>query len=192
MRKSQCSNKLKPKPNHPRMESNMVTVAEQIAENSAGVGFRGLDFDRMEPGPAYEMNAFWRHMGTRIAGSAVSTDFQLVEQSDDSSTTRPTRAAESFHQLASQWYREAGMHSSIEDMAMHPAYQQIIGMGASVIPLILDELSRRPHHWFWALNAISRQNPIPSEHYGKVRRMAADWIEWGRRRGYIREHSYFR
>ena len=68
---------------------------------------------------------------------------------------------------------------------MHPAYQQIIGMGEEALPLILEELSRRPGHWFWALKAITGEDPVPAEHAGEVPEMTRAWLEWGRQHDYI-------
>jgi hypothetical protein len=70
-------------------------------------------------------------------------------------------------------------------MAMLRPYQQIIGMGLPAVPLILDELQRAPDQWFWALEAITAENPVPPEAAGKVRLMAQAWIEWGKQRGLI-------
>ena len=92
---------------------------------------------------------------------------------------------EEFSLLADRWRRETGMLSSISRKAMHPAYQRIIGMGAGAIVPILQELQVRSDHWFWALNAITGENPVPEESAGNLRQMADAWIAWGRRRGYI-------
>ncbi|MHC5730400.1 MAG: hypothetical protein ACYTXY_41090, partial [Nostoc sp.] len=69
-------------------------------------------------------------------------------------------------------------------ISMHPAYQRIIGMGQPVVPLIMRELEREPDHWFWALNAITRVNPVKSEQRGRLQQMAQAWIEWGKANGY--------
>jgi len=39
----------------------------------------------------------------------------------------------------------------------------MIGLGWPVVPLILEELNREPNQWFWALEAITEQNPVPPE-----------------------------
>jgi hypothetical protein len=91
---------------------------------------------------------------------------------------------ETFFGLAEQWRRETGLLSLVQKMVMHPAYQRIIGMGQPVVPLILRDLEQEPDHWFWALQAITGENPVPSEARGDLDRMAAAWIEWGRDRGY--------
>src|SRR5438128_812981 len=90
-----------------------------------------------------------------------------------------------FHELADAWRRERGPTSSVEHMAMQPAYRRIIRLGQPAIPLILDELNRRPDHWFWALRAISGENPVPHEHAGNLRLMAEYWLNWGSKHGYI-------
>jgi hypothetical protein len=89
-----------------------------------------------------------------------------------------------FLDLVATWKRERGPHSSSSRLAEHPAYQQIIGMGPEVIPLLLRELEREPDHWFRALHALTGANPVPPESRGNVREMAAAWLRWGREQGY--------
>ena len=90
-----------------------------------------------------------------------------------------------FQILATQWREENALTSSVAEMAMHPAYQQIIGLGPAAIPLILKELEREPDHWFWALRSITGENPVLPEDAGRMQKMVASWLEWGRLRGYI-------
>ena len=66
---------------------------------------------------------------------------------------------------------------------MHPAYQRIIGLGPSAIPLILRELQRQPGHWHWALQALTGEDPA---HPGDtVTQTAQAWLQWGKERHYI-------
>ena len=95
-------------------------------------------------------------------------------------------APDGFADLAETWRRETAVISSSTEIAMHPAYQQIIGMGWAVVPLILQELRREPDHWFWALEAITGEDHVPPEAAGKVRAMAQAWVDWGIRRGLLK------
>lgn len=90
-----------------------------------------------------------------------------------------------FRALADRWYAETEAISSVSQMAMHPAYQEVIGMGCAVVPLLLQELRQQPQHWFWALRAITGDDPIRPEQRGKVREMTAAWLQWGQEHGYI-------
>ncbi len=90
-----------------------------------------------------------------------------------------------FHELADTWRRETGYMSSAQDMAMHPAYQRIMGMGQPAIALILKELEAKPDHWFWALRSLTGENPVLAEHIGNVKLMAQDWLSWGYKHGYV-------
>jgi len=70
-------------------------------------------------------------------------------------------------------------------LASHHAYQRIIGMGDQAIPLLLRELQREVDLWFWALEAITGEDPVRAEHRGNIDEMARDWIIWGKERGYL-------
>lgn len=101
------------------------------------------------------------------------------------STSSATSVEERFRRLAAEWKEQARYLSNSMRMAMLTPYQRIIGMGMPVVPLILEELRREPHHWFWALEAITEQNPVPAEALGKTQEMADAWVEWGKRQGLI-------
>lgn len=90
-----------------------------------------------------------------------------------------------FFTLKSQWEKETAVVSSVTQMAMHPSYQQIIGMGPAAIPLILNEMAVKPGHWFWALKSISGEDPVPPENRGRVREMTEAWLHWGREQNYL-------
>lgn len=86
-----------------------------------------------------------------------------------------------FRRLAGQWLRETEHVSSIKKACMHPAYQRIIGMGPAVVPYLLRELEQNPDHWFWALNAITEEDPVRAEDSLDGAKMA--WLQWGRENG---------
>ena len=90
-----------------------------------------------------------------------------------------------FQALASKWMIETRFMSSTTDIAMHPAYQAIIGMGSEALPLILEALQEKADQWFWALKAISQHDPVLPEHRGDVTRMREAWLQWGRQRGLL-------
>ncbi len=93
--------------------------------------------------------------------------------------------ASKFHSLTSTWRRETALQSSVTAIAMHPAYQQIIGLGERALPLIFQELRHEPDHWFWALQAITGENPVPDDHAGDLEAMANDWLSWANIHQYL-------
>jgi hypothetical protein len=58
-------------------------------------------------------------------------------------------------------------------------------MGPAAVPLILRELERQPDHWFWALTAITGEDPVRPEDAGNIERMAQAWLALGQEQGYI-------
>ncbi len=92
-----------------------------------------------------------------------------------------------FQTLAAKWRSQRGAMSSITEAALCPAYQSIIGMGALAVPFILAELKaekNEPDQWFWALKAITGDDPVRGEDRGDFAAMAKAWLLWGRRNGY--------
>jgi len=98
--------------------------------------------------------------------------------------TIPAALRERFDALVARWKQERGPHSSSARLTSHPAYQEIIDLGAAVIPLLLQELEREPDHWFVALHTLTGVNPAPESTKGKVREMAGAWLRWAHDNGY--------
>ena len=90
-----------------------------------------------------------------------------------------------FRLLADQWHEETGHLSSPQQIAMHFAYQRIIGKGPQVLPLIFEDLEARGGQWYWALRAITGENPVHEDHAGKVGLMKKDWLTWARNHGFV-------
>jgi hypothetical protein len=98
--------------------------------------------------------------------------------------TTPSRDTELlFEQLADQWEMDAELSSRSSDAVRHTAYQQIIGIGPSALPLLLARLRDNPGHWFWALAAIAREDPAEgTSSFDEAREV---WLDWGRKRNLI-------
>lgn len=105
------------------------------------------------------------------------------------STTSSAAIARRFHSLANTWKEETRYLSSVHDMVLHPAYQQIIGIGKESLPFLFDELKRQPDHWFWALHAITGEDPVPPQEKGNLEAMARRWLRWGVENGWIRNEQ---
>lgn len=99
------------------------------------------------------------------------------------SAASPADTQARFHRLAAEWKEESRFLSNTAQMALLRPYQAIIGMGMPAVPYLLEELNREPDQWFWALEAITEENPVSPNDAGNVRQMAKAWIEWGRQRG---------
>lgn len=89
-----------------------------------------------------------------------------------------------FNSLADRWERETSSLSSPARKAAHPAYQEIIKMGPSAVPLILNRMKSKGGHWFWALSKLTGESPIPRESHGRISEVRKAWLQWGRERGH--------
>jgi hypothetical protein len=88
-----------------------------------------------------------------------------------------------FRRLADEWKSQAEFLSSPTAVAALPAYQAIIAMGPTAIPLIPDESRREPDHWFVGLERITGEGPVPEDSRGNLDLMAQAWLRWGRSHG---------
>lgn len=93
--------------------------------------------------------------------------------------------AEKFAEYMKEWKQESAKYSVVSKMVSLPSYLKIIGLGDAAIPLILKELAREPDYWFPALRALTGgENPVQPGDQGKLDRLAAAWVNWGRSHGY--------
>jgi hypothetical protein len=93
---------------------------------------------------------------------------------------------ERFRSLAQQWRNETQWLSSTTEIAMNPAYQAIIGMGEEALPMILEDLRQNSGHWYWALKAISNEDPVVPGDRGSIKKMKGAWLHWGETKGLVR------
>jgi hypothetical protein len=50
---------------------------------------------------------------------------------------------------------------------------------------ILRELKDEPSEWFWALRALTGEDPTTEEMTGNREKLAEAWLNWGKENGYI-------
>jgi hypothetical protein len=89
-----------------------------------------------------------------------------------------------FQTLLDEWRRDTAFSSSASEICEHPAYQQIIAMGATAVPLLLREVERGTGHLHEALALITGEDPVPEDDAGDEEAMAAAWLAWGRAHGH--------
>jgi hypothetical protein len=92
---------------------------------------------------------------------------------------------ERFEALAQEWLNDTRFTSSTHQMVIHPAYQQIIGLGRPALPLLIRHLDDKPQRWFWALRCIAGEDP--SEDAESLDDAIAAWRHWALERGYTVE-----
>ena len=90
-----------------------------------------------------------------------------------------------FTELADRWETDTFFMSNSGLAVKHPAHREIISMGESVVPLILERMRREKGHWFFALHAITGANPVNPADRGKIVAMQQAWLQWGEVNGYV-------
>lgn len=133
--------------------------------------------------------------GSLLAVSALGASPQAIELQrqlgsvhtsfQSAASARRDRRKERFERLSRRWRSDTRWLSSSTEIAMHPAYQAIIGMGAEALPFILEDLRMNAGHRYWALKAIADEDPVAPHDRGTIGRMKAAWLNWGRQKGII-------
>jgi hypothetical protein len=90
-----------------------------------------------------------------------------------------------FQTLADELRKDTAHLSSVTKQVMHPSYQRIIGLGPAVLPILFEQVRRQSGYWFWALNAITGEDPVPPEDLGDVPKMSEAWLNWAKQHGLI-------
>jgi hypothetical protein len=76
------------------------------------------------------------------------------------------------------WKTETMFSSNSSEITNNSAYRSIIGLGKDIIPFIIEDLKQSENHWFYALELLTGENPIKSEHRGIINLMKSDWLNW--------------
>ena len=114
------------------------------------------------------------------------TKVEAIANHFNASVVRQNGIRQRFYLLSTQWKEDTKYLSSMNEMVLHSAYQQIVGMGPSAISLILMELTRDPDYWFEALKAITGVDPVVENDMGNLSKMVESWLDWGKVNGYIK------
>ena len=83
-----------------------------------------------------------------------------------------------FDMWRNQWLDETKYNSNISSSMQHPLYSKILSLGDIIVPFLIMDLRENKTHWFYALTALTGENPILKEHSGQVDNMIADWVKW--------------
>lgn len=73
-----------------------------------------------------------------------------------------------------------GPASRLTERLFCAEYAAVIGLGPKVVPLLIKDLQRSLQPWFWALKAITREDPARHINPGDFHGIAAAWIAWGK------------
>lgn len=139
--------------------------------------------------PDYKPSTYQRvaEIYSALAGLKQSIGIQTQDIFNDTplkQNPKLSRVKHTFDELAAAWRMESSLCGTLLEMATLPCYQRIIGLGRAAIPHILASLAKEPDHWFWALKAITGEDPVPPEERGNLQKMTQAWLIWGVRNGY--------
>ena len=156
---------------------------EVISTQVAHMGWSTFEVRSEKVAPKVPGMGFWiTRDHPEVEGYRLSSEGNLCSFC---STLPESKLEDRFTELVADWRRGTGGLSSPRAIVSHPAYQQIIEMGNSAIPMIFQELQENGGWWYPALRALTGVNPIPEAAKGKPPLNREAWLEWGRRNGYL-------
>ena len=92
----------------------------------------------------------------------------------------PETLEQRFRRLTAAWQQAVAYQSSSTVRNSHPAYREIISLGAGVVPWLLRDLQENQTHWFCALREITGADPIPESAAGNIPHMVEAWLRWAK------------
>jgi len=132
----------------------------------------------------------WERLAAAWQLHAVLKKYLYVSPDPHPTVSQETKSL--FYHDLEEWRSDTRFSSNLAAQLSHPAYLRIIAMGHAVLPLILKDLQNGGGHWFVALRAITREDPVPPEHRSLPRSMLEDWLRWAAEKGLINDDMEFR
>jgi hypothetical protein len=164
------------------MKTLVKGANEQLIEGGSGPNCRVVD-TTWNPDHEIPYWAIWSSTGAQQRAYVHLKHYTDAVLVAPTATVEEREGRELFERLAANWETETEFVSRQSQAVMHPAYQRIIGIGPAAIPWLLERLRDQPDNWFWALAAITGEDP------GKGCASLADareaWLHWGDERGYL-------
>jgi hypothetical protein len=101
----------------------------------------------------------------------------------------PVNTAETVEQLVARllarWREDTAYLSSATSITAHPAYLDLVELGAAALPFLFRDLEKTGDgHLSKALTAITGAHPISAEERGHVPKIAETWLRWARENGH--------
>ena len=124
-----------------------------------------------------------RPMGVSIEAQFVKQNIQTAHdlfmgQSIFIQEMYKKQLSEKFDLYSGIWKTETMFSSNSSEITNNSAYRSIIGLGKDIIPFIIEDFKQSENHWFNALELLTGENPIKSEHRGIINLMKSDWLNW--------------
>ena len=160
-------------------ERKPVASSEYCFPRTGIYSFPG-DFD-MRFGRA--VTTLSRYVAAAISGEWLSVSEIGPTTSDDTWRLREREVVEAaFDEIAERWISATAAESSFIRLFSHEAYLEILTLGRSALPLLLERLNDEPERWVGALRIITKE-PI-ADNAASADEAVAAWRAWGSRHGY--------
>lgn len=113
----------------------------------------------------------------------LQKDFAVQRALIEGQTVAFANVGEKFNALAEAWENYNAGRSILDYHQI--SYMQIIGMGLTVVPLLMKSMQSGQSKWVYALKCITGEQADTSEMLGDRLRVVDAWLKWGKRNDYL-------
>lgn len=121
----------------------------------------------------------------------------MADTPKTASSVEPPRAGAQMYEHVERICREIHQRTMFSSRVStdDPGYAELLALGPDVVPALLRRIEafhKSGRHYdgmaVWepiaALYAITKADPVPKEHAGRLGPIIEDWLEWGRQEGH--------
>ncbi|MBA7579820.1 hypothetical protein ES708_21698 [subsurface metagenome] len=131
----------------------------------------------IQPPPPVEIpKTIMEYVESDLSEDLLDVEPELKNLHLDEDSFEHVYMKDKFFNLTSAWESKTKLHSSISKIIEDENFKKIVEMGDKAIPLIIEEIDRKPSTLVWALNLIT-QSSLQSNQRLTVTEACSRWAK---------------
>lgn len=131
----------------------------------------------IQPPPPVEIpKTIMEYVESDLSEDLLDVEPELKNLHLDEDSFEHVYMKDKFFNLTSAWESKTKLHSSISKIIEDENFRKIVEMGDKAIPLIIEEIDKKPSTLVWALNLIT-QSSLQSNQRLTVTEACSRWAK---------------
>jgi len=131
----------------------------------------------IQPPPPVEIpKTIMEYVESDLSEDLLDVEPELKNLHLDEDSFEHVYMKDKFFNLTSAWESKTKLHSSISKIIEDENFKKIVEMGDKAIPLIIEEIDKKPSTLVWALNLIT-QSSLQSNQRLTVTEACSRWAK---------------